>query len=202
MILQTMLFFVWLNRSLCSDLYATQDSNNSVPIRIIDAVVIQGSNGESCPTEKSRNSIIHGLHFTINSLLFVQWNGVYKCRLAGAGWKRMAFLNMSDPDQSCPWEWHLRTNLRRTCERKVDRGCSLTAFGISGSYIEVCGRIIGYQYGSTDALYGPIVGRTTLDQASNQTSVMDGGVQLARGSSPRRHIILDALWWKFPAGSQ
>lgn len=109
----------------------------------------------------------------------------------------MAFLNMTDPDQNCPGEWQLRSSPRRTCERRVIRGCSLAAYSSPTSYSEVCGRIIGYQYGSTDALYRPIVARHTPDLASNQMSVMDGGIMLTHGRSPRKHI-----WTLFSGTSQ
>lgn len=126
-----------------------------------DAVVIQGNGGESCPVQEMRDTAIADMRYKVNSLFLEQRNRTCECGYAGAGWWIVGFLNMTDSKQNCPGEWQLRSSPRRTCERRVERGCSLTAFSSHASYREVCGRIIGYQYGSTDALYGPIVSHTT-----------------------------------------
>ena len=82
---------------------------------------------------------------------------VCECGYAGAGWRRVVFLNMTDTDQNCPGEWQIRSSPRRTCQRSINKGCSLAAFSTGeANYSEVCGKLIGYQFGSTDALYGPM----------------------------------------------
>jgi hypothetical protein len=35
----------------------------------------------------------------------------------GPGWRRAAYLNMSDPTQTCPPAWELITTPRRSCAR-------------------------------------------------------------------------------------
>ena len=90
----------------------------------------------------------------------------------------------------------IRSIPKRTCQRSVRIGCSLATFSSDGaSYSKVCGRIIGYQYGTTDALYGPIVANKTPDQASSQFPIYDGGMFITYGTSPRQHI------WSFVAGT-
>ena len=166
----------------------------------MDLVAIQVTGGKSCLAEESRDAVVADIRHNVdNSLLVIrgQHSRMCECGYAGAGWKRVAFLNMTDPDHNCPGEWQLRSSPRRTCERRVIRGCSLAAYSSPTSYSEVCGRIIGYQYGSTDALYGPIVAQTTPDQASSYDSIMDGGILLTHGSSPRKYI-----WTLFSGSSQ
>ena len=34
-----------------------------------------------------------------------------QCSCGGAGWTRVAYLNMSDPQQTCPSNWTLNTSL-------------------------------------------------------------------------------------------
>ena len=153
----------------------------------VGAVIVQGNQG-NCPAESTslRANIISEIDNLLSNL--TDSLRVCECGYAGAGWRRVAFLNMTDTDQNCPGEWQLRSSPKRTCQRSVNRGCSLAAFSTAGiSYSEVCGRIIGYQYGSTDALYGPIYG-STPDVASFNRSVYDGGVLITHGSVPRQHI--------------
>ena len=68
-------------------------------------------------------------------------------------WKRVVFVNMTDPDQKeCPPGLHLITKPVRMCGRNAssDYMCNSTTFSVGGSsYSKVCGRIRGYQYGST-----------------------------------------------------
>ena len=70
-------------------------------------------------------------------------------------WTRVAYLNMSDPLEQCPPSWRLYSaNGVRACGRQViistTGGCYSQNYTIQQSYQKVCGRIIGYQIGSTD----------------------------------------------------
>ena len=89
---------------------ATQENNNSERIinRNIDAVILQGSNGESYPTEESQCTVID-VDFTTQSTVFSSDNGIGCVSvdlLELDGGECMAFLNniMADPDRSCPGE--------------------------------------------------------------------------------------------------
>lgn len=168
---------------------------SDLPLKFnVNTVFIRQRDTEVCPTE-----ILHYARATLRSemrnliqgsveALIEMHRRVCECGYAGAGWKRVAFLNMTDIDQRCPGEWQLIASPRRTCRRSVNSGCSLAAFSTGGvRYSEVCGRIIGYQFGSTDALFGPIHGRL-LDQASISYSLYDGGILITHGMAPRQHI--------------
>ena len=63
----------------------------------------------------------------------------------GSGWRRSAYLNMSDSSQQCPSVWQEITTPHRVCGR---RSTSATYEGLTYStgseqYDQVCGRIIG-----------------------------------------------------------
>ena len=48
------------------------------------------------------------------------------CGCGGPGWRRAAYLNMSDPTQTCPPAWELINTPRRSCARPSsagDRSC-------------------------------------------------------------------------------
>ena len=79
------------------------------------------------------------------------------CGCGGPGWKRIAYLNMSDPTQTCPSAWELITTPRRSCGRPssaVGRVCNSATFPNQGvQYSQVCRRIIGYQVGQPEGFY-------------------------------------------------
>ena len=107
------------------------------------------------------------------------------------GWRRVVYLDMTDPNTTCPSGWQLTSHSRRTCGR-VSTGMltsdSVTFPVSGGDYTRVCGRIKGYHYRATDAFEAYHKGRvTTIDDA------YVSGVSLTHGS-PRQHI------WTFAAG--
>ena len=106
------------------------------------------------------------------------------------GWMRVAYLNMFDSTEDCPQGFKLyEENGIRACGRQSGPGCQSVKFPSHNiSYSQVCGRVIGYQKGSPDAV-AQIYSITNIDGA-----YVDG-VSLTRGS-PRQHI------WTFMADLQ
>ena len=108
------------------------------------------------------------------------------CNETTGGWTRIAFLNMTDPSQQCPQEWRENTSPRRTCRRTNGASCESVNYQNNGiSYSRVCGRVIGYQYCSTDGF--ALRNNPTID--SNYVD----GVSITHGS-PRQHV------WTFANG--
>ena len=108
------------------------------------------------------------------------------------GWRRVVYLDMTDPNTNCPTGWQLTPYSKRTCG-KVSTGRfsrDSVFFPVTGGeYNKVCGTIRAYQYGQTDAFRAYDNGRvTTIDGA------YVSGVSLTHGS-PRQHI------WTFAAGA-
>ena len=108
------------------------------------------------------------------------------------GWTRVAYLNMTDPNQWCPGAWMLQnytTEPRRLCGNRIGYGCLSATFNTYGiHYSQVCGRIIGYQFASPDAFY---LFDTT---ARSIESYYVDGVSLTHGPpGARQHI------WTFAA---
>ena len=104
----------------------------------------------------------------------------------GSSWRRVAFLNMSDPSQQCPSVWQEITTPHRVCGRRSTLSPSCEGVNYttgSEQYDQVCGRIIGYQIGAPDAFDGPhLINTFYLD-----------GVSVTHGC-PCQHI------WSFVAG--
>ena len=104
-------------------------------------------------------------------------------------WKRIAYINMSDPTQQCPQSWRGYTTPVRSCGRPVTSRstCATVYFSPKGmQYSRVCGRALGYQKGSPDG-FGSTDFDTTLD------GIYVDGISMTHGN-PRTHI------WTFAVG--
>ena len=125
-------------------------------------------------------------------------NGTYAyCNMgrlcgSGGGWTRLAYLDMSDATQNCPSGFRLyQSGGVRACGRPVTSSgsCVSVQFPSNGiSYSQICGRVTGYQYGTTDAIYQP-----TYTFRNDINSYYVDGVSITRGS-PRQHV------WTLMAG--
>ena len=115
----------------------------------------------------------------------------YTCGGTG-GWRRVAYIDMTDPSAACPSGWKLTGYSKRTCGAHSRHGqlkCDSVIFPVSGGkYSKVCGRIKAYQWGGDDAFLGYYNGRVnTIDDA------YASGVSVTHGR-PRHHI------WTFVVG--
>ena len=115
----------------------------------------------------------------------------YACGGTG-GWRRVVYLNMTDPNTNCPSGWQLTSHSKRTCGKVNNTSrlaCDSVFFPVSGGdYTHVCGSIRAYQHGLIDAFEAYHDGRaTTVEEA------YVSGVSLIHGS-PRQHI------WTFAGG--
>ena len=113
-------------------------------------------------------------------------------------WNRVAYLNMSDPSQRCPSNWLEYSNNSlgvRACRREPSPGagsCSGVLFSSSKQqYSKVCGKVIGYQFGTTDAFTDPF--SNIRSDVSINGSYVDG-VSITHSTMPRNHI------WSFASG--
>ena len=115
------------------------------------------------------------------------------CPCGGPGpWRRIAHLNMSDPNQQCPHNWRLVTSPVRACGRSTSAGhsCDSAIFPSNGiSYSRVCGRVNAIQRGSPDAFQPSIKGRNP-----GLEGVYIDGVSLTHGAAGSRQHI-----WSFVA---
>ena len=114
----------------------------------------------------------------------------YECGGSG-GWRRVVYLNMTDPNTNCPSSWNLTSHTVRTCGKvSTSRlSCDSAFFPVSGDYTSVCGSIRAYQNSQTDAFEAYHVGDVTTIEGPYVS-----GVSLTHGS-PRQHI------WTFAAAA-
>ena len=128
------------------------------------------------------------------------------------GWTRLAYLNMTDSTVNCPSGFRLyQSGGVRACGRPSG-GCTSVQFPSNGtSYSQICGRVVGYQFGSPDADYpgryeGEETYGTVIDTNHNDiNSYYVDGVSITRGS-PRQHVwtlmagLNEASYHNFPDG--
>ena len=121
--------------------------------------VLQDDGSQTCSSETQREMLRNEISNAERRLLQESVIPLLRYSCGGsAGWRRVAYLNMSDPSQQCPSVWREITTPHRTCGRRSTVGGScegLTYSTGSEQYDQVCGRIIGYQLGSPDTFDGP-----------------------------------------------
>ena len=109
----------------------------------------------------------------------------------GQGWRQVAFINMTDPNQDCPQGLNLTDYSIRSCGRSVNGlgVCSSVVFPVNGSsYSQVCGRVTAYRWGLNYAFLG------YHDRGETIEGYYVDGLSLTHGS-PRTHI------WSFTGGT-
>ena len=145
--------------------------------------VLQGDGSQTCPSEAQRERVRNEVKNATRGLL-QELSPSFYC--GGTGWRRVAYLNMSDPSQRCPSVWQEITTPRRVCGRRLTTSACEGLNYTTGSqqYNQVCGRIISYMIGHPDAF---------RSAGSSIDGVYAEGVCLTRGF-PRQHV------WTFAAG--
>ena len=83
---------------------------------------------------------------------------------------RVASINMTDTSSTYPSGLRTLTSPPRLCARNINGpGCSTAVFPVQGiKYSQVCGKIIGFQQGRTDAFF-----MTVVQLALIQTTLME-----------------------------
>ncbi len=113
-------------------------------------------------------------------------------RCGGPGWRKVAFIDMTNTSQNCPQGLTLTGYSKRSCGRKHTdrRDCSsVITFPVGGGqYSRVCGRAKAYQWGDMYSFQGYDVG---YSRGINEQYV--DGLSFTHGT-PRTHI------WTFAAG--
>ena len=176
----------------------TAQEQDSLPVNV-PQVTIEGRNAGICPSAAVTEQALNNTKETIRSILHdtvvpsldnpstvvPSLDNPSTCPCGGPGlWRRIAHLDMSDPDQQCPSNWRLITTPVRACGR-TSSACDSAVFPSNGaSYSRVCGRINAFQQGSTSA----------FDQHANGNNIgLDGpyveGVSVTHGAAgSRQHI--------------
>ena len=131
----------------------------------------------ACPTSPSPDSW-SSQQLQVNRLLTEKYGEACLSK------RQVVHLNMSEASSQCPGTWNLIASPVRGCLSGLRRTvCASVSFSTGGSYNHVCGRILGYQSGSTDGFDVSIYTNPTIEQ------VYLDGLSLTHGpSGSRQHI--------------
>ena len=138
--------------------------------------------------QRLQNNLTHQQETIKDCIESPPWNS---CGGTG-GWRRVVYLDMTDPHTTCPPGWNMTRYSKRTCGW-ISTGyntCDSATFPVrGGEYSKVCGRIKAYQWRETVAFYNYYNGRaTTIDSAYADCVSVTHGI-------PRNHI------WTFVGGA-
>ena len=169
-------------------------TDNTLPLSY-PAIVVPESEG--CPSEAQERQLLSRIDTETDVLLdrilvLTQSNVTEDFPCSGANWTRVAYLDMTDRTQHCPPAWREFETPTKACGRGTSEvgSCSSVTYSVGGRrYSKVCGRIIGYQFGSTNAFnyYNALRSLTINDNYVD-------GVIITNGVGQRNHI------WTFAAG--
>ena len=126
----------------------------------VDAKVLPHTESDSqCPSAEETERVLNEIHrITYQAIASMSGANLYTCN-GTPGWRRVAFINMTDTSYNCPTGLRLIEHPKRTCASPLRSGgqCSSITFSVGGlPYNQVCGRMRGYQFGVTDAFHGYI----------------------------------------------
>ena len=119
---------------------------------------------------------------------------LYTCDGVSGGWKRVAYLDVSDSSASACPNGLQRRDSPLSCRRTdTGGGCSAVTYAINNNYKCIFGRINAVQVGTPDGFkkHGQL---RTATPTINDNYV--DGVSLTHGSNPRTHI------WTYTAAAQ
>ena len=162
-------------------LSAWQYSQAANPVRV-QAVTVSSS--EQCAARPGTGTGLESFEESLNEAIRRNIPPFpCECSNRDSSWTRVAYLNMADSSQTCPSAWAAVETPVRACGRRESSGGSCDSVFYSTDelwYTQVCGRINGYQYGSTNAL--------CASRRGLETWYVDG-VSLTHGSpGSRTHV--------------
>ena len=174
---------------MCSSMEERERAKNDIH-QITNSIIGQIENGgkNATITETLRNDT-HQMNDSTTDDAQQIGNSTISNTCGTLGWRRVAFINMTNTSYNCPAGLQLTSNSTRACGRSHSgAGCSSTKFSIESMnrYGQVCGRIRAYQLGET-AAFG------SYNQGIDNHYV--DGISLTCGIADRRQHI-----WTFAAG--
>ena len=138
---------------------------------------------ETCPSSED----IDSLRASAKLILESRYINNRPCSCGDASWTRVAYLNMSDSQQTCPSNWTLNTSPVRGCGRSSTwpGTCDAVVYSVKGRrYSSVCGKIIAYHKGVSTG-FPSIWRNTTIPIEESYVS----GVSITHGPpEARQHV--------------
>ena len=173
---------------------ADQSARRLMKQIVMQLLSVPTSSSETCQNEiapscswiHSHNAELPSGYYWVNSSngteVQVYCDMTKECANSTGGWTRIAYLNMSEPNQQCPPAWREIETPFRMCGRHNQTACYSATFPSYGiEHSRVLGRAVGYQFGPTGSFWPSYRWTVTLD------SVYVEGLSITHGN-PRQHI--------------
>lgn len=169
--------------------FALCNSDAPLPLQYAGQVLSTGETCSSAQQDVAVNQVSSDVDQLINSILPHLQSTLSPSPCEGLGWTKVADIDMRNSSHNCPEGWvNITMEGKRLCRRSSSTGCSSAQFSTNGvEYSRVCGRVKGYQYGTTEAFEEYVIHSRGLNE-----HYVDG-VVITRGS-PREHV------WTLAAG--
>ena len=191
--------FIVICSTLVLTLQTTTAEGTNLPVTVSPVVITSNDSRNSCPQAEDRTAARQTLKNEVQQLLVGislsigggSTDGILVSECGDGLWRRTAHLNMTDPNERCPSVWKEYTVPVRTCGRQTssNSSCSSNTYSSTGrQYTKVCGRVLGYGHGYTNAFDG------LTSSASPDTNYVEG-LSITHGAQPRTHI------WTYAAGN-
>ena len=108
----------------------------------------------SCSAKQYMKNETNSTLSKVKKLIQDEINPILQSSCGSTGWTRVAFLNVTDPSAVCPSELRLLSSPVTGCtrERFSSATCDSVTFPLHGrNYSKVCGKILAFQKGGTNA---------------------------------------------------
>ena len=156
--------------------------------------------GVSCADIYNKNPASHGRsgYYVLKTdrLLFAYCDMELDCGGNKGGWMKIADIKKGD---TCPSGWTRRYT--SYCSGGAAAGCYSARFSTnSTSYSKVCGKMLGYQKGTTNGFYpsayahGKVNGYKPTTSSRSLDGVYVDGISITSGN-PRKHVWTYAVGW-------
>ena len=164
----------------CQDEDTVDSETRFIPIHTIDNT----DDESACPSDDAQQAAYIALNEDVEDI--VSGRSIRPC--SGPEWRRVAFLNMSDPNENCPNALLETRYSIRTCGRAISHNgypsCWGTLYDTNGTYSRVCGRAIAYHWGR----------QSGFDRGRRINDVYLDGLSLTYGQT-RSHIWSFGIGW-------
>ena len=92
----------------------------------LSPMIVPGGSSRMCPSDEARQGALESIRNDIKMLLNNSLQRTAINDYCGPGqWHRVAFINMTDPQQNCPVEWQEYTDTADTIRGCMRSSCNL-----------------------------------------------------------------------------
>ena len=169
--------------------YSTHEQSLLNPLNATTAAM----DNTTCPSAALLSNVTAQVQAILSSISLNNLGVGRPGHCGGLNWTRVAYLNMTDVNQTCPTNWTQINTPIRACQRKNGGKCDVAYYSVKKqNYTQICGRIVASVVGQPEAFgnYGSGTGTATTIN-----SYYLDGMDIVRGINPLQQV------WSFPTAT-